>query len=184
MLYRILPNRNETSWFLGEPMVGRIQLDAREFTSAKPYEGPLAGLVIPRDRRGGPSVFSFGAFDMPVVTDPVRSALDEMVRPYVQWVPTRVEGASASFFIMNVLAAPDCIDELRTEGSKWPATGHRADLVGRYRGVVRLVLDEQRAKPFKMFRVGGWEVALIVDHDLMKVVSGLAEESLLFEPVT
>lgn len=185
MLYRLKPDHMlSDTWFLDEPLSSGTQLDARAFTGAKVHEGPLAGIRFPVGRTGKPVSFNFGAFDIPVVDRAIYSALKDIVADDVQWIPSRVDGTDSTFYIMNVIRTPSCIDEARTEGHKWPATGSRPEKAGQYRGIVRLVLDERRAGPFKVFRVGGWKIALVVNDEVANALRRVPNHGLEFESVS
>ncbi len=67
--------------------------------------------------------------------------------------------------MLNAVRVIRCLDEKRSEFIKWTEHDHRADLAGKYRQVTKLVLIPGAIPPdAHIFRVDGWEVALIVSE--------------------
>jgi hypothetical protein len=65
----------------------------------------------------------------------------------------------------------DCLDEKRSEFTKWTKNDHRADLAGQYRMVTRLrILTEQVPRDAHFFRVEGWRIALIVSEGVKEAM--------------
>jgi hypothetical protein len=115
---------------------------------------------------GEPVDFHLGLFDIPVVESRLGERIAASAPGQVELVPALIEGDSKAVAIANVLESVDCIDESRTVGEKWPADAGRPDKVGQYRTIVHLRVDPDRIRA-DIFRVGGWEVALVVSDHLV-----------------
>ncbi len=136
-------SRDQDQWFLGDPHdpAGRM-VYPESFTGGERVEVP-DGLVVPVDNPGHPLDFSFGSFDMPVVTEPVGALLDRIAGADVQRIPVRVQGRSEPYEILNVVTVVDCIDRERTIGELWTEEDGDTDEVGGYRIVYELWLESR-----------------------------------------
>jgi hypothetical protein len=156
-------------WHLRAPVTaGGEPVDPWPFTAATPLDG-LPELQLPVRYAGVPLDFTFAGFDVPVVSAPVRRALAGLPSGSVQWIGVQVTGQPVpvtTFAILNVLRKARCLDESRSEFVKWSVADRRPDRTGSYRMVTRLAIDPERA-PSDIFRIEGWEVALIVS-DLVR----------------
>jgi len=177
--YRILADPNAIDrWHLAAPLDKRgEEVDARIFTCSERYEGP-SPLVIPQRRAGRPQNFNFADFDMPVVTPEICRSLASVAGEAVQCIPVIVDPSLERFEILNVLDLVECVDEERSEITKWTEDDGRPDKIGHYRMITKLVLNEKKISDHRIFRVAGWEVALIVDENIKlslerKKVSGI-----------
>ncbi len=173
-LYRLwFDSRDRAQWFLGDPKdaSGREVHHPYTFTRGQRLEVP-DGLVVPVDNAGHALDFSFGSFDMPVVTEPVGALLDAMAAAGVQRIPVRVEGRSERYEILNVVTVIDCIDRDRTIGDLWteedcdPEEDGDAEEIGGYRMVFELRLDPGRVGGARIFRPAGWLGVVAVTEDV------------------
>lgn len=170
-------------WFLGEPFAADgEQIDARRFTDCEAFGQIAQPLRLPIDEAGRAPRLSFGAFDMPVVDKELGEAFALAAGSDIELVPAIAEDGS-ELMIVNVLACVDCIDESKTIGDKWTEPDGRPDKVGEYRTIVRLFIDPSRVD-HEMFRVTGWEVALVVSDWFADVTGLSALEGVRLQSVT
>jgi hypothetical protein len=149
-------------WHLRAPVtVAGEAVDPWQFTAARSLHD-LPPLRVPVRHPGLPLPFTFAGFDVPVVAQPVQAALASVGA--LQWIEVEVTGeprATDAYAILNVLQKARCLDESRSQFTKWKAHDRRPDRMGSYRMVTRLAIDPERA-PGDVFRIEGWEVALVV----------------------
>src|SRR4051812_7785745 len=129
--YRIRSDdeRYPGQWFLDYPLgMGGQAIDPREFTSAKSYKGPRpAALQI--SNTGEELAFSLAAFDMPIVSDPVAKTLVRTCDQEIELFPVEIPRARGNYAILNVIRCLACLDETRSEFTRWQPGDHRPDLV-------------------------------------------------------
>jgi hypothetical protein len=163
-----------------------IELDSREFRYGKPVhlgppisaktwkEGtpiaarpPLKVLLDP-DRVGLPLDFTFTNADMPVVGSRVARILAAIAPQDIQQIPVLVESQNEDYNIINVVTVVDCIDVRRSE-IQWYTEGNnvRPDKAGMPEMITKLVIDPVRAGEHHIFRIYGWEIAVVVS-DVIK----------------
>lgn len=185
ILYRILDDFSiEDRWHLRAPETedGR-ELDARDFLSSHRYDGPTP-LHVRLRRTGAPQHFTFGDFDMPVVSNEVRDALAGNSQDGVQFIPTEIEGTSKTYWILNVLQCRKCVDEQRSEFMRWTPEDGRPDKVGQYRMFARLIVNEEATFGAPIFRIDGWRTALIVSEAVKRALEKGGYRGIRFEPVS
>ena len=85
----------------------------------------------------------------------------------VQLLPATTDDGE-DVYIVNVLRRISCIDEKSTVGERWQASHGRPDKTGKYRMIIELRHDPTRIGNAQIFRVEGWEVALIVSESLAR----------------
>lgn len=153
-------------WHLKGPVTasGR-EVDPRIFTEGKPVE-VREPLHLPLRREGTRLDFTLADFGMPVLHSAFAKALAEVAPHEIQRFAASVEGTSEAFEIINVVTRVDCLDPERSSVSYWTEADGIPDLVGRLQTVVGLKVDPQRASGHHIFRLQGWEVALIVSEDV------------------
>lgn len=169
-------------WFLGEPHDGNGgEIDARLFRYGTAYVGrPPA--TIPVDRAGTEVAFNLGAFDMPVIRDDVRQALASVTTSGYELFPVLVGSSASPFWILNVTERDDCVDESASVFRKWVPEDDRPDRLGAYRSISTLRLDVRRVRN-QIFRVRGWEVAMIVSHEIRNALSSVHDLGVVFSKV-
>jgi hypothetical protein len=161
--YRVLDAvEHPGRWHLRAPVTAAGEaVDPWQFTQARPLHD-LPPLRVSVRYPGVPLSFTFAGFDIPVVSQEVQAALAGVGA--LQWVGVEVgdaPGASDEYLILNVLQKARCLDETRSQFTRWMPHDGRPDRMGSYRMVTQLAIDPERA-PGDVFRVDGWEVALIV----------------------
>jgi hypothetical protein len=164
--YRLVDDKRiRGRWYLKGPVGpdGR-QVDPRIFLDGQSLEVP-GPLTVPLRRNGAPLDFTLADFDMPVLRAEYGEALAKLAPREVQLVPARIQGADGQFVVLNATSALTCLDEGRSEVSFWTAEDGEPEQVGRYRMVASPQVDLARTNGQHVFRIAGWEVALIVSED-------------------
>lgn len=184
MYYRVTQDMSKGDrWFLGIPQADDgTEIDARLFTGCKPYAGPLPK-VVPIDNPGYEWGFNLAAFDMPVVSKDVIEAILSLSEGRCERYPVDVAGIKDKYIILNVLDSSRCIDEEKSEIMRWPANGRRPELAGRYRMITNLTIDPARTNGSHIFRLVGWEIALIVSEKVKEAIANIPELGVVFQPV-
>jgi hypothetical protein len=151
-------------WHLGDLRDGQgREVDPRLFTIGR---GAAVGseLSISITHEGTPLSFTFAAFDAPVVARPLAEAVQRLCPDGIQLVPVRVQGQRDEYSIMNVLGSIECLDESHSIVMRWKPSDGRPDKVGKLRQVARLALGADLIGTADLFRVRGWEIALIASE--------------------
>lgn len=168
-------------WFLGEPLTNdEYEVDPREFTAARSFRGPLPA-TVPICNPGTELAFSFGAFDMPVVTNEVAEIIRNLAGDDVETFPVRIPGAKQSYSILNVVRSLRCLDEVRSEFTLWTEADERPEEVGEYRHVSTIRIDPQRTQDRHVFRIQGYELALIVTEVVKVALANVRDLGLYFK---
>lgn len=127
-------------------------------------------LTTRASRPGRALAFCLTNFAVPVADSRVVSAFARVADGDVQRLAVSIPG-HAGFEVLNVLRVVRCLDEARSEFTKWTTRDHRADLAGEYRMVTRLRLDPRAIPPdAHAFRVEGWLIALIVSEPVKEAM--------------
>lgn len=161
-------------WFLGSPRDPgsgppdlQIAANRERFTSCSRYSGAIRKFTLPVEVPGRPLPFSFGAFDIPVVTSRLGSLIADYAVGDVQLVPAMISN-EPEMYILNVLTCINCIDETLTSGTKWTTSDNRPDKIGRYRMIKELRIDASMINNSHVFRIDTWRIALIVSESLVR----------------
>jgi hypothetical protein len=176
---RRFPNR----WFLDKPrsMTGD-EIDAREFGYGRTYVGPQP-INVPIQQVGSKVAFNLAAFDMPVVTDDIGRRIEAIAPGQVERFPVTVGSSILGYCIFNVVVANACVDEQRSEVTRWRPEDERPNEIGRYRMVSNLTIDPLRAKGCHIFRIKDFEIALIVSDSIKELVEPLSDLGIVFRAV-
>lgn len=171
-------------WFLDYPIsMGGQAIDPREFTSGKPYKGPRPTALQIRNT-GEEIAFSLAAFDMPIVSDPVAKTLARMCCSEIELFSVEIPRSRGNFAILNVIHSLACLDEARSEFTRWQPGDHRPDLVGQYHWVSKIRIDPGLTEDSHIFRIVGWQIALIVSQPLKEKLEAIPRLGVLFECVS
>lgn len=166
-------------WHLGELL--NEAGEEVDLLSAKPLPEEMElNAVIDVDGRS--LDFSLTSFGMPLVVRPVASELKGVVLDAAQFVP--VSGLGLDVFAVNALHTIDCLDESESEFLKWRAEDGNPLRVGDYRQVTRLAIDSSAVpRDVSIFRVKGWEVALIINDVVRDTIERYGSFGAKFLPV-
>jgi hypothetical protein len=85
--------------------------------------------------------------------------------------------------ILNAVCSEACLDESGSEVMKWKPEDGRPDKIGEYRMVTNLTIHPNHTNSRHIFRIRGWEIALIVSEDLKKAIEYLPNLGIVFETV-
>lgn len=141
-------------------------------------------------RSGQTLPFSFAGFDVPIVDRQVGQLITEEAPGQVQLLPLEIEKTDdgvlhSGYFILVATKAVRCVDERRSDFIKWEVNDNRPDKVGEYRMISKLSLDSSLIPhDLKIFRIQGWQQALIVSESLAKSLRNCVELGIHFESVS
>ncbi|HSH61357.1 MAG TPA: DUF1629 domain-containing protein [Acidimicrobiales bacterium] len=181
-LYRLEWDSGQLNqWHLGRPRtIGDVPL-VNGGVVRDDLLATAPGVVVPIYQEGDRLDISFATGDIPVAVPRVANLVAERAGDDVRVIPAQVEGAPGQFFALWVKNSIDCIDPERTIGTFWPDSSERA---GQYRMIVDLKLRPDAAGDHQIFRVKGWEVAIIVTERLKAEVEGGGATGVLFLPAS
>lgn len=171
-------------WFLSDPLDERgLTVDPREFTRGIAYTGhrPIA---VPIRQAGCEVAFSFGPFDIPVVSKQVADIIRQIAPADTEFLPVDIVAARGAFEIMNVLAQPDCLDEKTSQFTTWTAADQRPEMIGRYRMISTIRLDPGRTLGHHVFRLARWSSALFVSLEVKVALERVPALGVRFQPVS
>lgn len=163
--------RSEARWHLGSPVDEQGQeIDPWQFKEGKTLE-PGCVPRFPLDVPGRPLDYCWAAFSIPVVHGRVVQLFERLDVQDVQFLPARVEGHDAPYFILNALRLIRCIDDARCRRvAYWTPEDEQPEKVGEYRIVSGLRIDPGKVGGAHIFRPWGWPVALIVSEGLKQAM--------------
>ena len=172
-------------WFLGEPTSENGKsIDARLFRYGKAYEG-VAPHGVPVQRSGKRIAFNLAAFDMPVVSNEISAILRDIAAKDSEFFPVVVGASHVEMSIVNVVRRIECVDESRCEDvMKWRPEDLRPDRLGFYRSIGGLRIDPTKTDGHHIFRIFGWEVALIVSEVIRAKLETIENLGIVFDEVT
>ena len=133
---------------------------------------------------GEPLDFTLCAFEIPVVNDKIINLLSDYITDNLQVVPIIIPDILDKFYILNILNVVDCVDEDRSEFIKWTKNDHRSDLAGDYREITELYIDQIKAKGNKIFRLGGWEMEIVVNEEIVSSFKSAKTTGILFGDIS
>lgn len=170
-------------WFPDDPLdENGNEIDSREFIVGQTYSGP-SPFRVPLFRKGNPSDFTLAAFNMPVVSQRVAQILEKICPAEIQRFPVAVGSCESGYEILNVTSTAICLDEQKSKIQKWTQEDSRPEKVGQYRMVIDLAIDPVQASGRHIFRISGWEIALIVSDVVRRGLEETGNLSVVFCPV-
>ena len=157
--------------------------DEREFRRGTviTLRGPLC---IPIYKQGVPLDFTFTLSHVPVLSKRIADAVRDLIQSQSQLFPVQI-AEYEGFEVLNATAIVDCVDESRSEFTKWTEADERPEKIGDYQMITRLQLS-----PFKipsnlhLFRIKGWKIALIVSQAFVDAILPLNPTGVKLELVT
>lgn len=106
--------------------------------------------------------FSETSFGVPIAVDALARAIQSVAGADVQCLPVDIE-QHAGFMALNAVRVVRCVDEDRSDFTRWTTEDARPDLAGQYHHISPLVVDPRRIpEDAHFFRVEAWLVGLIV----------------------
>ena len=172
-------------WHLGVPLDALgMEADPWQFTDGRLFRA-RSGLRVPVRYIGEPLDFTFAAFDIPVVNHRAQSVIMSLAMNDVQLIPAMVDDVAESgreYAILNAVRIIPCLDESRSEFVKWTRADRRPDRLGSYRMVTKLRIESQTISA-NVFRITGWEAALIVSNAVREAILAASLTGIKFEAV-
>jgi hypothetical protein len=152
----------------GRPVPDPGPLKSRPF-----HAGPQRSLSVANDGR------------TPVADERVARAFRELAPDDVQVFPVDVEGATKPFYIINVKKCFRCVDEANSRGVQmYPPDGVVPERVGTYRAIYGLRIDTSKTENARVFRVQGYQSALIVSEEIKNALERIGNLGVHFERAT
>ena len=170
-------------WFLSEPLAADGgEIDARDFTHGRKYRGPLPA-IVPVGNPGRELAFSFGAFNMPVVSRDVASAIQKVAGRDVEFFAVDVPASKGEYLILNALCRLACLDEERSEFTRWEPDDNRPDRLGRYKMISEIRLDPSRIGRHHIFRIKDATFSLLASDVLKDAIHDIPDLGVKFRSV-
>jgi len=171
-------------WFLNDPRDAEDnEIDARLFTYGEPYTGPDP-VTVPIDYLSYEVGFHLAAFDMPVVDRELARELYYLAPDGIELFDIEVWSlAVGQYSILNVIDVVDCVDRERSRIQYWPED-ERPENCGEFRALGDIHIHPEKAEGHHIFRLGGWEIALIVSEIAKERIESFPNHGVAFRPVT
>lgn len=160
------PNR----WYLGDVK----NVDNWTLVAGRLPPGAPSDLKVEVYRAGEKMDFTLTeAYGVPIVSARLQQVLGNL--PGIRFLNAKIEGEykKSSYFAMLIESTVNCVDESRSEFEKFTADDPvRPDKAGQYSAFYQLFLDKAKAiasgRP--IFRLGRFEVAIIVNADVKRAI--------------
>jgi hypothetical protein len=170
-------------WYLGEVRDEEgNEVSPETFTIGR--KAPRKSLIVSVRRHGYQLDWTFADFELPVASVSAARVLQEHAWSAIESHQVTVEGYSSKYSIINVLQVQDCLDESRSDFLKWKPEDERPDREGQYRAVNVLRIDPTRTDNLEIFRLAGWDVAVIVSERIKAAFEARQLTGARFLPVT
>ena len=167
-------------WHLDDPMIDE-GCEHWEFTMGRvvrPGLMPIVDVKIP----GVPLDYTPTLLSVPTASPRLVSAIAPLYGDDVQRIPIRLANREG-YEIINVIQLLPCLDEAKSEFTKWTEQDRRPDLLGGYHSVPRLRVDVSLIpEDVNFLRVWGWEVALLVSEAVVDAFKRINATGAIFEP--
>ena len=112
-----------------------------------------------------PLDFFLTSFGVPIVTKELGGAIKRIASEEVQLLALKLSNGIRDYVVLNATRRVECLDETRSTFLKWTEADERPDLMGGYRQVTKLRIKSALVPAHaQMFRIKGWEIALIVSE--------------------
>jgi hypothetical protein len=161
--------REPVRWYLNVPNCTDGQDLTWSFNSSKSF-GQITPLFTGIQQEGRRVDFTLGAFEIPILNRAAMSIFQTFAGECVEFIPTKIEGERDDYFIMNILAKADCLDERASLIEWWKAEDGRPDRIGTYRMLAREVHDCNITALPPIFRLSKFSVRIMVRDDLRRAI--------------
>ncbi|NYE59407.1 hypothetical protein FHW58_000559 [Duganella sp. 1224] len=174
----------DRGWFLAEPedSFGTV-ISPWKFKSCEPLSPFLDDLSARVLRSGEVTGVAFGAFDLIYAMREWADILQEIGRADIELIPVKVVGTEVVISLVNVIREIRCIDEERSEFSKWELDSIRPDKVGEFKVITKMVIDTSLVCGAHIFRPSGYHLSVIVSEQLKHRIEELGSGYTTFRPV-
>jgi hypothetical protein len=130
---------------------------------------------------GTPRDVSFTVMNVPVVSERVAAYLREAAPADVELFPAGVVGSPGTFYVLNVLSNPDCLEVGPTMRGEW--------LVERGNPpsetpVPDVLVDPARTGGASVFRPYGREEMIVVSESIKRALEQMAATGLKYQEIT
>ena len=171
-----------TRWYLGQPMTSAGETLPGTFRNCLPWTGEYP-LNVEIKKHGIPATFSHSGFAIYIVEAKALTLLQKITDPKIlQRIPVSIIGSLENYEILNVLNKIDCLDEQHSEFRRWTADNGPPERIGDYK-VSLLRIDPDRASGHDLFRVKGWDIALICSGKIKRHLEEAGVTGIRFKPV-
>ena len=175
--YRILGDvEHSDGWFLKGPLIDSgSRLEADDLTSGR-YVNADVPLHYSLRAPGKPLDLTFADFDVPIVKSDLAETFLRFSPMGVQLLPVNIEvnGTTINgYSVLNILECVSCLDEAHSRFVRWTESDGRADKIGQYRMITEIAIDSKRAAGHPVFRIAGWEVAVVIDQAIKEELQRL-----------
>lgn len=119
---------------------------------------------------------------MPIVSRTVADVVRRIAPDAAEFFPIDIEGAQGTYEIMNVLCKRDCLDESRSDFTKWTEDDGEPDRVGNYRMILTPYIDAERAAGAHLFRLSRFKVVLFASSVLVAELEDRTNLGVTFRP--
>ena len=130
---------------------------------------------------------------LPVYSTRLKALMDNLGIEWIQYLPLTVKKHNLSkeiegYFIANYLKVIDCLNRERSSYQVWTKENllfweKREYMLGTFRDVKKIVLDTNKINNAKIFRLWGWELAVIIREDLKREIEKAKITGCVFTPV-
>ena len=121
---------------------------------------------------------------MPVVSMDVGQTIQRIAPREVELFPVDIPGAKQRYAILNAICLVNCLDEFRSEFTRWELKDNRPEMMGRYKMISTIRIDPLRARGHHIFRIMGWPLALLVSGVVKHAIEDVPNLGVEFRPVT
>lgn len=164
--YRIIDDLEITErWWLGQVLF-KGEGDFWQYVKAGEVVSPPSDLVVELKHLGKALDITMADFELLVVR---KNAAEIFSNQDIQLIPVSIDNLknTAQHYIMVTLYEEDCVDEAESFFEKFEVGNEiRPDLAGEYSGIYRLVIDSSKIYTHSIFRVRGYDVAVIVNEQV------------------
>lgn len=169
-------------WYLNDVLGpdGREILSVT-FTQGLPIE-PMPDLTIMPNVVGTPVDFTFTTFAVPVVSTAFADFVEKFDAGAIQRIPVTIAPDIAGFEILNVVRLVDCFDYEKSEFQIFGKFDPE-DLRGKITAVSGLRIIPEHIGDYHIFRLGEWNLAIIVSGTLKDALEGEGFTGMRFIPV-
>jgi hypothetical protein len=121
---------------------------------------------------------------MPIVSRALGDKLLALCGPKaVRLIEAPIAGIATRWCVLQVLAAPDCIDLKASRPKRWRKADGIPEKVGQIASLDELVLNADATAGALLFRPSGWPVELIATGAAAKLLSSIPRLGVRLEPV-
>jgi hypothetical protein len=179
--FRLLDNINYPQrWYLGDIVPDDNNW---KFTYANKVDEALLSndLKVEVYKSGIPMDYTTTeAYVVPIVSVALKQAL-EFVKD-VQFLPVKIE--EKLYYIMVICSVIACLDESESEFEKYTENDLVGpDKAGDYKSFYKMKIDEKKVGVKNIFRLGGYDIAIIVSEKVKKEIENINSLTAKFKEV-